>query len=112
MAGAASGLWPQEPNATPVVDILKAFSLNCLVGGTRFAHVVGLQFVEPVCGGAQERGRSHRGAQELLLIPAKMVLSGRREIVKLVVGKQFASFPKQSYRRLEEWLSRGNFSFR
>jgi len=27
-----------SPNATPVVDILKAFSLNCLVGGTRFAH--------------------------------------------------------------------------
>ncbi len=27
-----------SPNATPVVDILKAFSLNCLIGGTRFAH--------------------------------------------------------------------------
>ena len=24
-------------NATPVVDILKAFSLNCLIGGRRFA---------------------------------------------------------------------------
>ncbi len=27
-----------SPNATPVIDILKAFSLNRLVGGTRFAH--------------------------------------------------------------------------
>jgi hypothetical protein len=24
-----------SPNATPVADILKAFSLNCLIGGTR-----------------------------------------------------------------------------
>jgi len=42
---------------------------------------------------------------ELLLIPAKMVLSGRRKIVKLAVGKRFASFLKQAYRRLQEWLS-------
>ncbi|MFU8894310.1 MAG: transposase, partial [Luteolibacter sp.] len=42
---------------------------------------------------------------ELLLIPAKMVLSGRRKIVKLAVGKRFASFLKKAYRRLEEWLS-------
>lgn len=41
----------------------------------------------------------------LLLIPAKMVLSGRRQIVKLAVGKRFADFLKQAYRRLEEWLS-------
>jgi hypothetical protein len=27
-----------SPNATPVIDILKAFSLNTLSGGTRFAH--------------------------------------------------------------------------
>ena len=27
-----------SPNATAVTDILKAFSLNCLIGGTRFAH--------------------------------------------------------------------------
>ena len=32
-----------SPNATPVIDILKAFSLNCLVGGTRFAHCRRLQ---------------------------------------------------------------------
>ena len=25
-------------NARPVVDVIKVFSLNCLVGGTRFAH--------------------------------------------------------------------------
>ena len=25
-------------NATPVADILKAFSLNCLIEATRFAH--------------------------------------------------------------------------
>jgi len=43
---------------------------------------------------------------ELLLIPAKMVLSGRRKIVKLAVGKKLARFLKQAYRRLEEWLSR------
>jgi hypothetical protein len=42
---------------------------------------------------------------ELLLIPAKMVLSGRRKIVKLAVGGKFASFLKQACRRLEEWLS-------
>jgi hypothetical protein len=41
---------------------------------------------------------------ELLLIPAKMVLSGRRKIVKLAVGSKFASFLKQAYQRLEEWL--------
>jgi hypothetical protein len=35
---------------------------------------------------------------ELLLIPAKLVLSGRRKIVKLAV------FLKQAYQRLEEWL--------
>jgi hypothetical protein len=42
---------------------------------------------------------------ELLLIPAKMVLSGRRKIVKLAVGGKFASFLKQAYQRLERWLS-------
>jgi hypothetical protein len=41
---------------------------------------------------------------ELLLIPAKLVLSGRRKIVKLAVGGKFASFLKQAYQRLEEWL--------
>jgi hypothetical protein len=41
---------------------------------------------------------------ELLLIPAKMVLSGRRKIVKLAVGSKFASFLKQAYQRHEEWL--------
>lgn len=30
-------------NATPVVDILKAFALNCLAGGSRFAHCRRLQ---------------------------------------------------------------------
>lgn len=43
---------------------------------------------------------------ELLLIPAKLVLSGRRKIVKLAVGSKFAGFLKQAYKRLEEWLSR------
>ena len=37
-----------SPNATPVADILKAFSLNCLVGGTRFAHGRRLQDDEAV----------------------------------------------------------------
>lgn len=32
-----------SPNATPVHDILKAFALNCLVGGKRFAHMRRLQ---------------------------------------------------------------------
>ena len=41
---------------------------------------------------------------ELLLIPAKLALSGRRKIVKLAVGGKFASFLKQAYKRLEEWL--------
>jgi hypothetical protein len=35
---AAYPLARTSPNATPVADILKAFALNCLVGGTRFAH--------------------------------------------------------------------------
>ena len=43
---------------------------------------------------------------ELLLIPAKMVLSGRRKIIKLAVGKELGNFLKQAYRRLIEWLSR------
>jgi hypothetical protein len=43
---------------------------------------------------------------ELLLVPAKMVLSGRRKIVKLAVGSKFASFLKQAYQRLEQWLNR------
>ena len=37
-----------SPNATPVVDILKAFSLNSLIGGTRFAHCRRLQDDEAV----------------------------------------------------------------
>ena len=37
-----------SPNATPVADILKAFSLNCLIGGTRFAHGRRLQDDEAV----------------------------------------------------------------
>lgn len=32
-----------SPNATPLIDILRAFALNCLVGGQRFAHVRRLQ---------------------------------------------------------------------
>ena len=43
---------------------------------------------------------------ELLLIPAKMVLSGRRKIIKLAVGKELGAFLKQAYRRLEAWLGR------
>lgn len=43
---------------------------------------------------------------ELLLIPAKLACSGRRKIVKLAVGSKFASFLKQAYSRLLEWLSR------
>jgi hypothetical protein len=43
---------------------------------------------------------------ELLLIPAKLVFSGRRKIVKLAVGAKFASFLRQAYRRLLEWLDR------
>lgn len=43
---------------------------------------------------------------ELLLIPAKLVLSGRRKIVKLAVGARFACFLRQAYRRLLEWLGR------
>lgn len=35
-------------NATPVAYILKAFSLNCLIGGTRFAHGRRLQDGEAV----------------------------------------------------------------
>jgi hypothetical protein len=47
-----------------------------------------------------------RSRHELLFIPAKLVLSGRRRIVKLAVGSKFASFLKQAYRRLEQWLGR------
>ena len=43
---------------------------------------------------------------ELLLIPAKLVLSGRRKIIKLAVGGKFANFLKQAYQRLEQWLGR------
>jgi hypothetical protein len=38
---------------------------------------------------------------ELLLIPAKLVLSGRRNIVELAVGSKSASFLKRAYQRLE-----------
>ena len=43
---------------------------------------------------------------ELLLIPAKLVCSGRQKIVKLAVGGKFASFLKQAYQRLLAWLDR------
>ena len=43
---------------------------------------------------------------ELLLIPAKLVLSGRRKTVKLAVGGKFANFLKQAYQRFEKWLKR------
>ena len=43
---------------------------------------------------------------ELQLIPAKMIMSGRRKIVKLAVGGKFASFLKEAYQRLEQWLKR------
>ncbi len=43
---------------------------------------------------------------ELLLIPAKLVLSGRRKTIKLAVGGKFANFLKQAYQRLEQWLGR------
>ncbi len=42
---------------------------------------------------------------ELLLIPAKMILSGRRKIVKHAVSSMFASFLMQAYQRLEQWLN-------
>ncbi|NJM37224.1 MAG: hypothetical protein HC845_04770 [Akkermansiaceae bacterium] len=44
-------------------------------------------------------------ANELLLIPAKMIPKRRRKIVKLAVSNKFASFLKQAYQRLEQWLS-------
>lgn len=41
---------------------------------------------------------------ELLLIPAKMIMSGRQRVVKLAVGSKMAIFLKQAYQRLEQWL--------
>jgi hypothetical protein len=41
---------------------------------------------------------------ELLLIPAKLVCSGRSKTVKLAVGVRFWSFLKQVYQSLLEWL--------
>ncbi len=35
--------WISRGYATPSADILKAFSVNCLVGGTRFSHTRRLQ---------------------------------------------------------------------
>jgi hypothetical protein len=70
---------------------------------------VGLPSVEPVCARPQKPGRPHRGDQnrdELWFIPAKRVLSGRRKIIKLALSGKLASFLKQAYQRLEEWLSR------
>ena len=43
---------------------------------------------------------------ELLLIPAKLACSGRQKTVKLAVGGTFASFLKQAYQRLLDWLGR------
>ena len=37
-----------SPNVTPVIDIIKAFALNSLIGGTRFAHCRRLQDDEAV----------------------------------------------------------------
>jgi hypothetical protein len=42
---------------------------------------------------------------ELLLIPAKLVLSGRRRTLRLAVGGRFAAFLRQAYRRLQRWLA-------
>lgn len=47
-----------------------------------------------------------KSRHELLLIPAKMVLSGRRKIIKLAVGARFAGFLKQAYQKLPQWLDR------
>jgi hypothetical protein len=47
-AASSPNLPRTSPNATPVADILKAFSLNCLIGGTRFAHCRWLQDDEAV----------------------------------------------------------------
>ena len=47
-----------SPNATPVKDILSAFTLNCLVGGERFAHMRRLQddqAVAQICGVVKKR---------------------------------------------------------
>lgn len=41
---------------------------------------------------------------ELLMIPARIVTSGRSKTVKLAVGEKFRTFLKQAYRRLERWL--------
>lgn len=43
---------------------------------------------------------------ELLLIPAKMIISERRRIVKLAVSSKFASFLKQGYQKLKQWFHR------
>ncbi len=47
-----------------------------------------------------------RSRHELLFIPSKLVLSGRRRIVKVAVGSKLAGLLKQAYRRLEQWLGR------
>lgn len=46
-----------------------------------------------------------RSRYELLMIPAKFILSGRQKIIKIAVGKKLASFLNQAYKRLLEWLS-------
>ena len=119
----AIGYNPQKPGRP------SHHPLACVIGGTRLClhmewrkgNTVSssgwIEAMEKVWRSpiAQHRIRLNRGdigfgqeaiksRYELLLIPAKMIMSGRRKIVKLAVGSKFASFLKQAYQRLEQWL--------
>jgi len=55
-----------------------------------------------------EEGRHHEAItsrDELLVMPAKLVVSGRQKTLKLSVGKKWWAAISLSYQRLERWLA-------
>jgi hypothetical protein len=47
-----------------------------------------------------------RSRDELLLIPAKLVQSGRQKTLKLAVWEKWWAAIRQAYKRLKRWLAR------
>ena len=55
-----------------------------------------------------EEGRRHEAItslDELLVMPAKLVVSGRQKTLKLSVGEKWWAAISLSYQRLERWLA-------
>lgn len=82
----------------------KAVVAECTSRLMLMAYNLWSMFVR-VSSGRERHTEAITSRYELLMLPARVVTSGRQKKVKLAVSAKLKSFLKQAYIRLEKWLS-------